>query len=352
MWLVRELLFHRKQHYLNVIANAMAVFLVLIVSVLSDSLAQGISDEIRSLGLDVTMLQVYGEVNDYWFDDFCSEFDITKATPYYSFQYEELSVVSCNDKLYELFEPGLLKGRFLNETDLRNNDNVAVVGSEAYEKNDRKDTVEINGVEFRIIGVLNRSENNLFIDYDKSVFIPAGYDLSTGVRNHSYYYADGRYAEPYLEDAFGENGYMLINQSSLLKTTGQMSELVRKVLLFIASVSLAVSLTGMINSMLAGIKERSYEIGIKKVMGASAFDIYCEFALESFTVFSIGLVIGLILVTLTCRLISSAGIMDICVDHMENLRLLFRLSLAGFVCGLYPAWRAGRITIMDAIRKV
>ncbi len=72
MWLVRELLFHRKQHYLNVVANAMAVFLVLIVSVLSDSLAQGISDEISSLGLDVTMLQVYGEVNDYCVDDFCS----------------------------------------------------------------------------------------------------------------------------------------------------------------------------------------------------------------------------------------------------------------------------------------
>ena len=61
-----------------------------------------------------------------------------------------------------------------------------------------------------------------------------------------------------------------------------MSELVRKVLLFIASVSLAVSMTGMINSMLAGIKERSYEIGIKKVMGASAFDVYCEFIVKQF----------------------------------------------------------------------
>ena len=352
MWLVRELLFHRKQHYLNVVANAMAVFLVLVVSVLSDSLTQGINEEIGSLGLDVTMLQVYGEVNDYWFEDFCRELDIKKATPYYSFQHEEFSVVSCNEKLYELFEPELLKGRFLNETDISNNDNVAVVGFDAYEKNDRKDTVEINGVEFRVIGVLSRSENNLFIDYDSSIFIPIGYDLSTGVRNHSYYYSDGHYAEAYLENIFGENGYMLINQSSLLKTTGQMSELVRKVLLFIASVSLAVSMTGMINSMLAGIKERSYEIGIKKVMGASAFDVYCEFALESFAVFSLGLLIGVMLVILTCWLISSAGIMDIHVDYTENARLIFRLSLVGFVCGLYPAWRAGRITIMDAIRKV
>ena len=105
MWLVRELLFHRKQHYLNVVATAMAVFLVLIVSVLSDSLTQGINEEIGSLGLDVTMLQVYGEVNDYWFEDFCREFDIKKATPYYSFQHEEFSVVSCNEKLYELCEP-------------------------------------------------------------------------------------------------------------------------------------------------------------------------------------------------------------------------------------------------------
>ena len=122
--------------------------------------------------------------------------------------------------------------------------------------------------------------------------------------------------------------------------------------MIIADISLIAAFAGLVNSSLSNVEKRSYEIGIKKVMGASAFDVYCEFALESFAVFSQGLLIGVMLVILTCWLISSAGIMDIHVDYTENARLIFRLSLVGFVCGLYPAWRAGRITIMDAIRKV
>ena len=352
MWVVRELWFHRRQYYLNVVANAMAVFLVLTVSILSDSLRQGISHEIGSLGLDVTMLQVYSDVDELWFDDFCRQFGIEKAAPCHSFQHEGFSVVSCNEKLYELFEPEMFRGRFLNETDVRNNDNHAVMGYEAYLDNDRRDTVSVNGVTFTVIGVLKKAENNLFIDYDDSIFIPEGYDLCQASRTHVYYYEDDHYTESYLDDAFGKNGYMLVNQSYLLNSTEEISELIRKVLIFIAGVSLAVSLIGMVNSVLSNIRERSYEIGIKKVMGASTADIYGEFALESFAVFFLGMLAGLLLVTVVFLVIDRAGLMSVTVDYSGNMRLVTRLSLAGFLCGLYPAYRAGRISIMEAIRKV
>ena len=352
MWLARELWFHRRQYYLNVIANAMAVFLVLCVSILSDSLRNGISRELNSMGLDVTMLQVYADIDGLWFDEFCRVFEIEKASPCHTFQDDDFSVVSCNEKLYELFRPELYMGRFLDETDIRNNDNNAVMGYEAYLDNGRLDTVTINGITFKVIGVLNEAENNLFIDYDNSIFIPEGYDLCQTSRTHVYYFVDDHYTESYLDDILGKNGYTAVNQSSLMKMTDQISELIRKVLMFIAGVSLSVAFIGMINTMLSSIKERSYEIGIKRVMGASGADIYGEFALESFAVFLLGLLAGLLLVTLIVFAINKSGVMNVVLDYSRNMRLVMKLSVAGFICGLYPAYRAGKITIMEAIRKV
>ena len=82
MWLVSNIWYHRHQFYLNIVANAMAVFLILMVSILSDNVIKSIDEQLGNLGLNVTMLQMFSsdDVNDKWFEDFINEFDIETAS--------------------------------------------------------------------------------------------------------------------------------------------------------------------------------------------------------------------------------------------------------------------------------
>ena len=358
MWLVSNIWYHRRQFYLNIVANAMAVFLILMVSILSDNVIRSISEQLGSLGLEVTMLQVFDSegISDSWFDDFVNEYGLTLFSPFYSTNVSDYSLVRCNADLGKMFSLRLKQGSFLDESDILYNNNYAIVGSEALEKTDASktgDVINVNGVSFIIKGILEESDDNLFMDLNNSVLIPPGYDMSDSPVSKSYYFInENHYIDDYLREVLGEGNYLLINQSQLVSTTSALTDMIRNVLMFIASVSLLVSLIGMINSMLSNIRDRTYEIGIKKAMGASDGDICLEFLLESFIVFALGTLLGGVLIYCFAGLINLSGLMSIRIDYVDCLSSVMKLLAAGALCGLYPAYRASRITIMDAIRKV
>lgn len=358
MWLVSNIWYHRRQFYLNIIANAMAVFLILMVSILSDNVIRSINEQLGSLGLDVTMLQVFSndDLSDTWFDEFVTYHNIQTASPFYSVSFDECNVVRCNQQLARMFSLQLRQGSFLDEQDILFNNNYAVVGSEALEKLDASslgDRISVNGVSFTVKGILEESNDNLFIDLNNCILIPMDYDLSDSPVTRTYYFInEDKYVDGYLDEALGKGNYLLLNQSQLTDTTSLLTDMIRNVLMFIASVSLLVSLIGMINSMLSNIRDRTYEIGIKKAMGAGNGDIYTEFLLESFIVFALGTLVGGMLISCFVAVINLSGLMNVRIDYQNYFSDVVKLLAAGALCGLYPAYRASRITIMDAIRQV
>ena len=358
MWLVSNIWYHRRQFYLNIVANAMAVFLILMVSILSDNVIKSIDEQLGNLGLNVTMLQMFSsdEVNDKWFEDFINEFDIETASVYFSYNNDDHVVARCDADLGRMFSLRLRQGSFLDDSDIQYNNNYAVLGSKVSEKlgvSSVGDKVSINGISFKVKGILEESDDNLFVDVNESVLIPSGYDFGNNVVNRTYYFINnGRYIDGYLDEVLGEGNYLLINQSQLVNTTSLLTEMISNVLMFIASVSLLVSLIGMINSMLSNIRDRTYEIGIKKAMGAGNNDIYLEFLLESFIVFALGTFIGWLLIISFVGLINLSGLMSIRIDYYKCITDVVKLLVAGGLCGIYPAYKASHITIMDAIRKV
>ncbi|MBQ9036183.1 MAG: ABC transporter permease [Erysipelotrichaceae bacterium] len=358
MWLVSNIWYHRRQFYLNIVANAMAVFLILMVSILSDNVIRSIDEQLGNLGLNVTMLQVFSneEVNDKWFEDFINEFDLETASVFFSYNNDDHVVARCDADLGRMFCLQFRQGSFLDDSDIQYNNNYAVLGSKVSEKlgvSSVGDKISINGISFRVKGILEESDDNLFVDVNDSVLIPSGYDFGNSVVNRTYYFINNaRYIDGYLDEVLGEGNYLLINQSQLVSTTSLLTEMISNVLMFIASVSLLVSLIGMINSMLSNIRDRTYEIGIKKAMGAGNNDIYIEFLMESFMVFALGTFIGWLLIISFVGLINLSGLMSIRIDYHKCLTDIVRLLVAGGLCGIYPACKASHITIMDAIRKV
>ncbi len=118
----------------------------------------------------------------------------------------------------------------------------------------------------------------------------------------------------------------------------------------ISIISLVVGGIGITNIMLATIKERIREIGLKKAIGATTNDIKLQFLMES-TILSlfggfIGAIIGIVATIFALRSIEITVSLNI---FIVAIGLLFAI-IVGIVSGLYPAIKAGKTTPMDALR--
>ncbi|MCL2415806.1 MAG: ABC transporter permease [Defluviitaleaceae bacterium] len=130
----------------------------------------------------------------------------------------------------------------------------------------------------------------------------------------------------------------------------------------IGAVSLFVAAIGIANTMVMAIYERTREIGVMKVIGASVRDIRRLFLLEAAMIGAIGGALGLALSRLASYLLNSGNftffqttewIEEAIVSHIPLwlYGLGFGFSCAiGLISGFLPARRATKISALSAIR--
>jgi putative ABC transport system permease protein len=124
----------------------------------------------------------------------------------------------------------------------------------------------------------------------------------------------------------------------------------------ITGISLVVGGIGIMNVLLAGVTERTREIGIRRAVGARRQDILRQFLLEAVVISLFGSLCGVILGMGAARV--AAAVMR--TASMGNVEAGFSLSTfavacvsaiaTGLVFGSYPALRASRLTPLEALR--
>ncbi|MGA8782018.1 MAG: FtsX-like permease family protein, partial [Terracidiphilus sp.] len=121
-------------------------------------------------------------------------------------------------------------------------------------------------------------------------------------------------------------------------------------LVLVASVTLAVGGVGIMNIMLANVRSRIREIGIRKALGATYREIKLQFLTEAVLIsLSGGLVgsaVGLML-PLSIRLFSGY---DFPVSWQSVVIALGAATLVGVVFGTVPATRAAQLNPVDALK--
>jgi ABC-type antimicrobial peptide transport system permease subunit len=105
-----------------------------------------------------------------------------------------------------------------------------------------------------------------------------------------------------------------------------------------------------VNIQMAGLKERVREVGVKMAIGASGREIFKGFMTEALLLTALGGLAGLVLgVGFSWVITKSIGI----PLHMTAASFLWAYGLAaafGFLFALYPAWKASRLSPMEALR--
>ncbi len=120
----------------------------------------------------------------------------------------------------------------------------------------------------------------------------------------------------------------------------------------IAGISLLVGGIGIMNIMLASISERIREIGIRKAVGAGAFDIFIQIVVESTVIAITGGLAGLVasygLIQLIVALTPTDNAPILTIGAMA---MAFGASaLIGVLAGLFPALKAARMNVIQSLR--
>jgi len=105
-----------------------------------------------------------------------------------------------------------------------------------------------------------------------------------------------------------------------------------------------------VNIQMAGLRERVREVGVKMAIGASGREIFKGFMTEALLLTALGGLLGLFLgVGFSWVITKSIGI----PLYMTLASFIWAYAMAGvfgFLFALYPAWKASRLSPMEALR--
>jgi macrolide transport system ATP-binding/permease protein len=118
----------------------------------------------------------------------------------------------------------------------------------------------------------------------------------------------------------------------------------------IAAISLFVGGIGIMNIMLVSVTERTREIGLRKAIGARRIDILSQFLIESVAVSLLGGVMGIILGWIIKFLVSEFAGWPTIVTETSVLMAFGFSFLVGIVFGIWPAYKASRLSPILALR--
>ncbi len=122
------------------------------------------------------------------------------------------------------------------------------------------------------------------------------------------------------------------------------------VLMSLAGTVLLVGGVGVLSVMLISFSDRRFEIGLRKALGASDHEIFIQFLLEAVVLAAIGALVGTVSGALLCQALSSNFPYGLVVNPIGLITAWIVALTLAVVFGLYPAFRAMRLSPMAAMR--
>ncbi len=285
----------------------------------------------------------------------------------------------------EIEKSKIMKGRFINETDIAANRKVCLLGKKVYTtmfergENPIGKMVKVNGIYFQVVGVARSYTDNVNINgsIDESVILPFTtmqqvFALGDKI-NFFALVADDDTPLPDIE----EDVMQLIKQRHDIAPTDKdairsfnLTEIFKAfkglffgihILIWIVGLGTLMSgIIGVSNIMLVTVKERTREIGVRRAIGAKPKNIITQVLSESLLLTTLAGLVGL------CIGVGIMAIVGMITSNMPSDNMMFQdpymsfkaavlatiiVILSGLLAGILPALRAIQIKAIDAIRE-
>lgn len=268
-------------------------------------------------------------------------------------------------------------GRFLNVADLKHKLKYVVIGrlvaKDLFEnKNPIGKYLSLQGVSFKVVGVFEDSGGD---NEERVIYMPVSTAQSTFSDNDYVNEINLTYKpkmnfeqaiafsvllEKELKERFSvapkdQRAIRIRNTADSMKKTNQMLFVLGVLILFIGFGTLIAGVVGISNILVYIVKERTKELGIRKVLGAEPKSIVGMILLESIliTIFAgyVGMFLGVSALQLIGDRLTDYFITDPSVDYGIVIGATLVLILSGAVAGYVPAQKAAKIKPIVALRN-
>ena len=275
---------------------------------------------------------------------------------------------------FSIHERDLTHGRIFTEGELQGRQRVAVLGHNIPEALGTPApllvgrTVQIRGIRFEVVGVLEEKGSMGWENPDDQVYIPLSTALYRVMGNRdrlraiyvaapSPEYLDPAWAEidriirrEHRIRPADEADFRIQQASDFLETLGETAETFTMLLAGIAGVSLLVGGIGIMNIMLVSVTERTREIGVRKALGATRRAILFQFLIEALVLCILGGILGVAAGFGSAELVTQLYGRDTAVAPEAVAVAMGFSALIGLFFGIWPARRASTLDPIDALR--
>ncbi len=234
-------------------------------------------------------------------------------------------------------------------------------------------TVKIKGQTFTVEGILKERGSSGFFDFDNTIYLPIKTLQKKLLGTDHIQFAVFKIKDmSKLELTILEAEDVMRSEHDIKKTEdddfavnsiAELKDILDKVfnvvdylLLALTSISLVVGGVGIMNVMYVAVIERTFEIGLRKSIGAQKSDILKQFLLEAVFLTVLGGILGVAL-----GFFLAGTLEHLAANFGYNLKFPVTLkavlvgfgfsALTGLIFGIYPARKASQLSPMEALRK-
>lgn len=273
----------------------------------------------------------------------------------------------------------MIRGRFINQTDIDENRKVVVISEEIYKQIFEKDEemigeyIQLNGMNFKVIGMFETGNANMGPSSD--IHIPfttfqqiynmgenIGWMMITGKPEYdiSQIEADSKLILRNLNKVHPEDNRAFGSFNlgkEFAKFTGFLTAM-QFLTWFVGIATLIAGVFAIGNILLITVKERTKEIGVRRALGATPYEIKRQIVVEAVSITLVAGLLGIISGGWILIALDSAfgqGAEAVIVNASVSIAVVFIaliiLVVLGTLIGLIPAFKATSIKPIEALRE-
>ncbi|HHW59332.1 MAG: ABC transporter permease [Bacteroidales bacterium] len=227
--------------------------------------------------------------------------------------------------------------------------------------------INIHGIKFTVIGVLEEKGSTFGSNIDRTCLIPISTAKKYFIKSQTSHRINVMvYDVNKLDEAIDaainlfrqirqleisqKNNFATLKSDFIVDVLMQNLKYLNLAAIILGMITLLGSTIGLMNVLLVSVTERTQEIGIRKALGAKSKDIKTQFFIESIILGQLGGLLGIILGVLIGNVVAKLLKIGLVLPWGWMILSIVLCLCVSILAGLLPAARAARLDPIESLR--